>query len=263
MRWIGTETNSFSYYTVEFTYDGELRYVLDGDSKVALSTILEACELANKGEVSDVESSNETLFEPVNEDGVWYIKALQPFETEEWLEVTLGGTVYTIVVTDSVDRTFSDLKQEIAGASAGSGLTLYGNRIYDDQKDGAVNYITIDKNISLNFQNNLLDRTSSQHPGRALWIAKDKEVTIKNCVIRGAKTKDDGAGIYVAEGAKLTLENVVFEENSSVGYRGGAISIGKGATVKLTNCKFVNNKAEDYTGGAIYIWGDETKPGNL
>ena len=90
-------TDSFSYYTVEFTYDS-LEYVLDGDSTVALSVILDTVGL--EGSVSSVEVSNENLFYAYNESGVWYVRANQAFNTEEWMKVTIAGTEYVIVVTD-------------------------------------------------------------------------------------------------------------------------------------------------------------------
>ena len=90
-------TDGFSYYTVEFTYNS-LEYVLDGDSTVALSVILDAVGL--EGEVSAVSVSDERLFYAYNESGVWYICANQAFNTEEWMKVTIAGTEYEIVVTD-------------------------------------------------------------------------------------------------------------------------------------------------------------------
>lgn len=90
-------TDGFSYYTVEFTYNS-LEYVLDGDSTVALSVILDAVGL--EGEVSAVSVSDESLFYAYNESGVWYICANQAFNTEEWMKVTIAGTEYEIVVTD-------------------------------------------------------------------------------------------------------------------------------------------------------------------
>ena len=90
-------TDSFSYYTVEFTYNS-LEYVLDGDSTVALSVILDAVGL--EGEASAVSVSDESLFYAYTESGVWYICANQAFNTEEWMKVTIAGTEYEIVVTD-------------------------------------------------------------------------------------------------------------------------------------------------------------------
>lgn len=111
------ETDGFSLYTVEFTYDNK-QYVLPGDSEVALSEVLDTVGLT--GEVSDVEVSDESLFSakkcktadgntpekdedgnPIeDENGTWFVFAHQAFSTTEWMKVTIGGVVYEITVTD-------------------------------------------------------------------------------------------------------------------------------------------------------------------
>lgn len=123
---VSVETDSFSFYTVEFTYDNK-QYVLEGDSYVKLNDILSSVELS--GVVKKYEVSNSKLFNvfrgdesgieyvenyddtgclieyyPINkEDGnTLYMVALQPFATEEWLKVTIEGIEYTIVVTDAI-----------------------------------------------------------------------------------------------------------------------------------------------------------------
>lgn len=95
-------TDSFSYYTVEFTYDS-LEYVLDGDSTVALSVILDTVGL--EGEATDVTVSDESLFDAYNESGVWYVRANQAFTSNEWMKVTIAGTEYVIDVTDEITET--------------------------------------------------------------------------------------------------------------------------------------------------------------
>lgn len=90
--------DSFSYYTVEFTY-GALQYVLEGDNAVTLAEILETLGL--RGEVTAVEVSDSALFSAFEEDGQWIVAALQPFDTEEWMDVVLDGVTYRIVVTDA------------------------------------------------------------------------------------------------------------------------------------------------------------------
>lgn len=94
------KTDGFSYYTVEFTY-GTLQYVLDGDSDVALADILTAVGLS--GDVDAVEVSDNTLFDAVQENGNWIIKAISPFTSNEWMKVTIGGDVFEIVVTDDIE----------------------------------------------------------------------------------------------------------------------------------------------------------------
>ena len=94
---ITVETESFSYYVVEFTYN-KLQYVLDGDSSVPLSCIMETLGLA--GTVSDVAVSNEELFKAERRDEDWIITAVKAFSSEEWMDVTVGEMKYRITVTD-------------------------------------------------------------------------------------------------------------------------------------------------------------------
>ena len=91
-------TDSFSYYTVAFTYNNKT-YNLGGDEEVRLQDILDTLELT--GEVTNVESSNNELFySELREDG-YYIVSKAPFDTEEYLNVTIDGIVYKINVTDA------------------------------------------------------------------------------------------------------------------------------------------------------------------
>lgn len=123
---ITVETDGFSLYTVEFTYNNK-QYVLEGDTYVKLDDILSFVELS--GNIESYEVSNEELFNvflgdedgveyienyddngnlveycPINkEDGnILYMVALQPFTSEEWLKVVIDGIEYTIVVTDAI-----------------------------------------------------------------------------------------------------------------------------------------------------------------
>ena len=93
-------SDGFSYYTVEFTYD-EKQYVMNGDTTVALSDILDYVGLT--GEVSAVSVSDESLFSASNESGEWMVTAHQAFSTNEWMKVTIDGVEYEIVVTDATN----------------------------------------------------------------------------------------------------------------------------------------------------------------
>ena len=94
---IEADTDSFSYYTVEFTY-GTLKYVLPGDGTVELSTILNVLGLS--GEVTDVQSSAPELFSAESTDGIWKVILHQSFTTSETLTVTINSIDYVIKVTD-------------------------------------------------------------------------------------------------------------------------------------------------------------------
>ena len=109
------DTDGFSLYTVEFTYQTKT-YVLSGGEETSLSAILEAVQLT--GEAEAVEVSNPELFSAEkNGNGEWTVVSHQAFTTEEWMKVTIGGIKYTITVTDDPDT-------EPAGDSAQETLTI-------------------------------------------------------------------------------------------------------------------------------------------
>ena len=91
------ETDGFSYYTVEFTYD-EKKYVMEGDSTVALSEILDYVGIV--GTPTAVSVSDESLFSASDDSGEWIVTAHQAFTSKEWMKVTVDGVEYEIAVTD-------------------------------------------------------------------------------------------------------------------------------------------------------------------
>ncbi|MBP5292113.1 MAG: hypothetical protein J6Y90_05800, partial [Lachnospiraceae bacterium] len=88
---------SFSIYTVEFTYSGR-QYVMRGGEVLPLSTILDKIELY--GDVTAVEVSDDTLFDAYQEYGEWFVVSKLPFLSDEWMKVTIAGIEYVIQVTD-------------------------------------------------------------------------------------------------------------------------------------------------------------------
>ena len=93
---VEAETEGFSVYTVEFTYN-DMSYVLNGSESVSLSTILEAVGLV--GTVENVVISDTSL---INFDGV-NLTAVKPFNSAENMIVTINGIDYEISITDEND----------------------------------------------------------------------------------------------------------------------------------------------------------------
>ena len=91
--------DSFSIYTVEFTYN-DRQYVMKGGEVLPLRDILDEIELY--GDVTAVEVSDSTLFEAYQQYGDWYVKSNMPFLTDEWMRVTIAGIEYEIKVTDAL-----------------------------------------------------------------------------------------------------------------------------------------------------------------
>ncbi|MBR3099492.1 MAG: InlB B-repeat-containing protein, partial [Clostridia bacterium] len=132
------ETDSFSYYQVEFTYD-EMEYVLPGNESVPLSTILQ--EVGLSGTASKVEVSDSTLFSAEKIDGQWIVSALQPFTSTEWMIVTISGIEYEIAVTDAIEERIVTFDSD-NGENPKQDTVLSGNPISkpdpDPQKAGFV-----------------------------------------------------------------------------------------------------------------------------
>lgn len=96
---VSVQTDGFSFYTVEFTYNN-MQYVLPGDSTIDLSEIL--AKIGLSGEVTAVSVSDSTLFSAEkNAENKWMITAHKAFDTKEWMKVTINDIVYEIAVTDS------------------------------------------------------------------------------------------------------------------------------------------------------------------
>ena len=98
------ETDGFSYYQVEFTYE-KLEYVLPGDTSVPLAEIL--AELGLSGDVTEVSCSNTNLFSCDWTENRWVVTAHRAFSSTEWMKVTLNNVVYEITVTDEWDQGFN------------------------------------------------------------------------------------------------------------------------------------------------------------
>ena len=96
---VTAQTDGFSCYTVEFTYDA-MTCVLPGGSSVPLADILSAVGLS--GDVSAVACSDESLFSAVQADGVWTVTLHRAFTSTEWMDVEINGVSYRITVTDAI-----------------------------------------------------------------------------------------------------------------------------------------------------------------
>ena len=193
---IVVETDGFSYYTVEFTY-GKLQYVLEGDKRVELSVILDEVEIKENGEITKVEGSNDELFKPVCEEGIWYIEAVSAFSDEQSLEVTIGEVTYTIKVTDAITgptvhvQTYSELVSAIGTAS--------------------VTKIIVDKNINVPCEtvtSTSGGKTAQININRSLVIeGANRNITIKRVAASGAIV-NNLVSIFEIEGNNSTTNNI-------------------------------------------------------
>lgn len=92
---VSVESSGFSIYYVDFTYS-PLRCFMHGDTSISLNEILKTLDLS--GEVTAVESSDDSCFSASMESGEWIVTAHKSFSSTEWMKVTIDGTVYEIEV---------------------------------------------------------------------------------------------------------------------------------------------------------------------
>lgn len=210
-------TDGFSYYTVEFTYGDKLCYVLNGDEKTELLTILEACGIDAGGEITEAVSSNTDLFKGVCEDGVWFIYALKPFHTEETLKVTVDGKVYTIKVTDAVYKYWDpDNMIEVECPYGYTPEEYTGQTVLAEKKCYFVRGdITVAERITVN---------GSEDNGESTYLilCNGAELTAKKGIYVG---KGKGLYIYAQSpdiSAMGTLEAVGETHNAGIGGNGGS-----------------------------------------
>lgn len=284
---ITVETYGFSYYTVEFTY-GELQYVLEGDERVELSTVLNTVGIKENGEISKVEGSNDELFKPVKEDDVWYIEAVKAFSSEEWLKVTIDGIEYEIVVTDDQDpgewtKLLNALKGDITSTEAGQfeidgskitlltdftakagdgSLDVYGTRTLDlnghiINANGINRCITVQSGANLTLEDS---DTTASHEGyvdeEGIWHLGTGTGT-STPIIGGLIT---GGNVNIAGGGVKVLGSLIMNGGSICGnkasytdyqYGGGGVAVDSAGEFEMHGGKVMYNKAGN--GGGVWV----------
>lgn len=144
---VSVETESFSYYTVDFYYN-DLKISLEGNENKPLKDILEPLGLY--GEVANVKVSNKELFDVLqNDEKEWVVYSYQSFDTDEWMKVEINDVEYYIDVKDPTSFTANfknnskcavTVSWQKGGADSGSGsFTL---------NPGASNSITASSNVT-------------------------------------------------------------------------------------------------------------------
>lgn len=194
------ETDSFSYYTVEFTY-GDKQYVLEGDGVVKLDDLLTSIGI--EGNVKGISVSNNELFNVIlaDEDGVKYITtysaekgtvtrpvnnpkgsiryvaSYQPFTTQEWMDVLMDdGTKYHIIVTDANMDNGEDTRS-VPGLYQGAGSTFADSIPVADIwiNQSMINMSEESRNSAIFIPGDLM--TSGNHPGFIAFDAASEGYT--------------------------------------------------------------------------------------
>ena len=261
------ETDGFSYYTVEFTYN-DLQYVMEGDTTIALADILAKVGLA--GEVTAVKVSNEKLFSASNESGEWMVTAHKAFTSTEWMKVTIDGVEYEIVVTDAIPRddvtlmidmdagekktgNFSITGGPVRGPESGT-ATIEGSTVTnnaDNDKKGGIGASTGSAFISRTGGNLLFDGVTINNGTKSLVIniwanasAELKDSTIDCSGVSYGTVPFLLVGAY--NGVKGTLnvsgDSTILNANAPVaGGSGGSVINVNGGTFTITDSTITFN----------------------
>jgi len=230
------ETEGFSYYQVEFTYE-KLEYVLPGDTSVPLSEIL--TELGLSGDVTEVVCSKPELFSADwNErEKQWIVTAHQAFNTQEWMKVTIDGMIYEITVTDDSDITpvayvdASGVAQTPVTeyTAVESVTTAWADGWYVADTDTAIgSRVTVSGNVNL-----ILCDGATLKAGQGITVAGGNSLTI------WAQSLEDGKGMLYAGTT----------DGTGVSLGGNSAGIGGDASNTATGAITVN-------GGTIYAFGN-------
>ncbi len=201
------ETEGFSIYTVEFTYN-TLQYVLEGGASAPLAEI--TTEVGLQGEPTSVCISDESLFCAAYEDGAWMIYSLRPFQTEEWMQVEIGGTTFTIAVTDSSDpvakigeEQYNTLEAAIGAAKVGDTVTLLEDVTLNRPLE-----IANDNTLTLDLNGHTIDRALTAPTAGGNVITVEGALTLTDGkgggTITGGNNAHDGGGVVV-DGGELVM----------------------------------------------------------
>lgn len=84
-------------FLLQFSYE-KLTYSLKSGIPVSVASIVEAVGLT--GNVTNVVCSNADVLSAVLEGDSWVLQSSEPFNYEEWIQVTINGLDYKIFITD-------------------------------------------------------------------------------------------------------------------------------------------------------------------
>ena len=230
------ETNGFSIYTVEFTYN-MLEYVLPGDSSVAMSEILTTLGLT--GEVEAVEISDTSLFSVSNAAGEWIVTAHQSFSTTEWMKVTINGVAYEITVTDS---TPSEVGQGFSVTCSGSTFTITRS---DTSAAASVKYRTVSQSAVAGIHFTAVSGTltfASGQSSKTVKVAETKATATEDFFYMSGSTRTYGFEVMAASNNQLLAScQRTLDNNTGLALSSSGLYSAKTATVFTDETKVTDS----------------------
>ncbi|MBE5901033.1 MAG: hypothetical protein E7280_03910 [Lachnospiraceae bacterium] len=206
------ETDGFSLYTVEFTYDNK-QYVLPGDSEMELSKILSAVGLS--GDAKEVLVSDSSLFSAEkNDNGEWIVTTHTAFDSREWMKVTIDGVEYELAVTDNQVMQLSQaVLINSSNKSSYDGKTVSGTIPADSSAGQNGDFIS---------------------EGAIVVDGIELHLTIENFCVDYSERYDVLSGISLVNNATLHL-TVKGENTLKGGFGGAGIAVPEGCSLEITS----------------------------
>ena len=253
------ETDSFSYYTVNFTYEAKY-YYLYGANKISVDDIRDRVGLS--GYVDNAVSSDEGSLKVTSEGGKYYIEPVGVLNHNVTLTITISGNSYEIAIKQAAKldsnkihsvSSWADIEYAVNHWSNGDIIKLEQN-ITASSSNRQISLRSEDKEFIIDLNGKTLNRNLNKNDddGHVFQVEKGK-LTIRDSsgnnsgVITGAYEKTGGA-INIYKGATVVIESGTISGNTSDD-NGGAIY--NAGTLVMTGGVLIGNHAKD-TGGAIY-----------
>ncbi len=248
------ETDSFSYYTLNFTYNTK-SYYMYGTDKTAVDDIRDKVGLS--GNVTNATSNNANL-EVTQVGGKYYVKPLTVLNDSVILTITIGTTSYEIIVkqaeifNSAIHSVWSweELQNKVNNCSDGDMIKLEQNITAPSNKTR----IKVNENsnkkviIDLNGKTLSRNRTSRDSDGHVFEVYKGTLVINDSSNNLGKITKgyaNNGGGINIHKEATVIINGGQITDNRAK--NGGGI-FNRG-TLIMTGGVISNNKADDNGGG--------------
>ena len=154
--------------------------------------------------------------------------------------ILAAGTIHA--EDAAVNQTgFLDLSNQINTIEAGEALNLDKNYKFREIDDGNyVDGVTVSKDLTLKGNNKVIDGSGK---ARALYIKSDCKVSIEDVTFKNCYSESGGAAIYLCKNSNLILKNCVFTNNKVYNANGGVLTAHSSTNVDVHNCIFTNNKA--------------------
>ena len=136
---------------------------------------------------------------------------------------------------------FSDLSYQINAIEADEALNLDKNYKFREIDDGNyVDGVTVSKDLTIKGNNKVIDGNCK---ARALYIRSDCKVSIEDVTFKNCYSESGGAAIYLCKNSNLILKNCVFTNNKVYNANGGVLTAQSSTNIDVHNCIFTNNKA--------------------